>query len=313
MVALHPDFDVLLPTQFVVDRIATGFTFLEGPVWRQDEQCLLFTDIPANRILRFLSKSQGQWYRSFFGQNISSHRYPSGHANGQTLDLRGGLICCEHSHRRVTLTDTSGRLTVLADTHKGMPLNSPNDVVMSSAGHLYFTDPAYGISPELQKQAYQGVYRLDAGSNVLTCEVDDIIGPNGLAFSPDERRLYVVDSSDESCILMFDVDSSGYLSGRGVFARCESSSGHRPDGLKVDSLGNVYCAAGGGVWVFSSSGVHLGVITLPEKPSNCAWGGANLDYLYITAKTSLYRVKVNAHGIGIHYHPKTPQIRVRLS
>jgi gluconolactonase len=297
-VSLYDDFNVLVPKSSRVMRLATGFRFVEGPVWIADEHCLLFTDIPANQILRYRLPAEACGKGSWFKPNITVFRYPSGHANGQTLDVSGNLICCEHSHRRVTVTDRSDRLTVLVDEYEGMALNSPNDVVVSRAGHLYFSDPAYGISPEQQEQPVQGVYRVDANSGVLTREIDDIIGPNGLAFSPNEHCLYIVDSSYKRHIRMFDVDSSGHLSGGRVFARLDSSAESGPDGLKVDTQGNVYCAAQGGIWVFNSHGTHLGIITLPEKPSNCAWGGSDLNYLYITAQTSIYRVKLCTRGIG---------------
>lgn len=292
LVVLHPDFTSLLPTQTEVVRLATGFRFVEGPVWLAEQKHLLFTDIPANKILCFTPECNTKSRSALFTQNVSVYRHPSGHANGQALDLQGQLISCEHSNRRVTRTDASGQISVLADSFNGEALNSPNDLVMSRLGHLYFTDPPYGIAADLQRQPVQGVYRLDAQTGILHCEIDDIVAPNGLVFSPDERILYVVDSSDNRDIKVFDVDSSGGISGGKLFASCRTSSQAGPDGLTVDDQGNVYCAAAGGVWVFNAAGVHLGIISLPETPSNCTWGGAGSSDLYITAQTSLYRVSV---------------------
>lgn len=295
MTVLHPEFECLLPPTTTVERLATGFRFVEGPVWLAGQATLLFTDIPANKILRFTPSEQGGRNGIFSAQKISVFRQPSGHANGQALDSEGRLMCCEHSNRRVTLTEGSGAVMVLADAYGGQPLNSPNDLVMSRLGHLYFTDPSYGIAPNLQRQPVQGVYRLDADTQVLSCEIADIVAPNGLAFSPDERHLYLVDSSENRSIRIYDVGESGELTNGRLFAYCRSSSKAGPDGLTVDNQGNVFCAAGGGVWVFNDAGIHLGVIRLPETPSNCTWGGASMNELYITAESSLYRVVVQTN------------------
>lgn len=289
-------FERLLPQGSQVERLATGFRFAEGPVWLAEQACLLFTDIPANKIIRFTPTDRAQRHGVLSSQGISVFRQPSGHANGQALDREGRLMCCEHSNRRVTLTEKNGAIKVLADTYGGQPLNSPNDLTMSRLGHLYFTDPSYGIAPNLQCQKTQGVYRLDADSNTLVCEITDIVAPNGLAFAPDERHLYIVDSSENRNIRVYDVGQSGRLQNGRLFAYCRASSKASPDGLTVDSHGNVYCAAGGGVWVLNSIGIHLGIIRLPETPSNCTWGGADMNELYITAESSLYRVVVQTNS-----------------
>lgn len=267
-----------------VERLATGFQFTEGPVWDASEGCLLFSDIPANHIYRWAP-----------GEPATIFREPSGNSNGLTFDGGGSLITCEHGTRRLGKMERGGAYTVLTDRYRGKRLNSPNDAVVKTDGSIYFTDPPYGIKPEEQELEFQGVYRLDPDGRELTLLVDDMERPNGLAFSPDERTLYIADSSDRRHVKAFDVEDDGTLTDGRVFAEIRSELPGNPDGMKVDVEGNLYVAAAG-VWIFSEKGENLGVIEMPETPANLAWGNKDWRTLYITARTSLYRIKMNVEG-----------------
>jgi gluconolactonase len=278
--------DLILPVS-PFERVAKGFQFTEGPVWFAEERSLFFSDIPASRILKVTPDGR-----------VTVFREPSGHSNGLTRDKHGRLIACEDGNRRVTRTEVDGSLTVLADKHGGKRLNSPNDVVVKSDGTIYFTDPTYGIRPEQQEQPVRGVYRLSPESRELTLVAGDFTAPNGLAFSPDESRLYI-DDSELRHIRAFDVHSDGSLSNGRVFCNMDIKMPGPPDGMKLDVLGNIYCTGPGGVWVLDEEGTHLGTIMVPEQPSNCAWGDDDLKTLYITAGTSVYRIRVNVPGMQL--------------
>lgn len=281
-------FDALFPPRATIQLIATGFQFTEGPIWFKHERRLLFSDIPANKIISLSSAKKVQTFRS-----------PSGNANGLTRDKRGRLIACEHGNRRVSRTEQNGNLTVLADTFKGKRLNSPNDVVVKRDGAIYFTDPIYGIKTHEQEQPVQGVYRLSPDGKQLTLLVDDFDGPNGLAFSPDETKLYIDDSSSQRHIRVFNVLSNGSLTGAKVFHDMKGHEGGPPDGMKVDTQGHIYSTGPGGIWVLDPDGSHLGIIRTPEGAANCAWGDDDWKSLYITAHTSIYRVRCNISGISV--------------
>jgi gluconolactonase len=268
----------------VVERLDTGFQFTEGPVWDTSMDCLLFSDIPANRIYKWTP-----------GESTTIYREPSGNSNGLTFDIGGSLISCEHGTRRLGKVERAGSYTVLANRYRGKRLNSPNDAVVKSDGSIYFTDPPYGIKPEEQELDFQGVYRLNPNREEPILLVDDIERPNGLAFSPDESTLYIADSSDRRHVKAFDVEDDGTLSNGCVFAEIKSELPGNPDGLKVDVEGNLYVATAG-VWIFSEEGEHRGVLKIPETPANLAWGDKDLKTLFITARTSLYRVKMNVKG-----------------
>ncbi len=268
-----------------VKNLSTGYKFTEGPVWDASEGCLLFSDIPANRIYRWTP-----------GGSAKIFREPSGNSNGLTLDMSRSLITCEHGTRRIGKVERDGNYTVLAETYGGRRLNSPNDAVVKSDGSIYFTDPPYGIKPEEQELLSQGVYRLEAGKKEPTLLVDDFERPNGLTFSPDERTLYIADSSDRRHVRAFNVENDGTLTDGRVFAEIRSELPGNPDGLKVDVEGNLYVATAG-IWVFSEEGKHLGIIKIPEIPANLAWGGKDWKTLYITARTSLYCVKTKVEGM----------------
>lgn len=276
--------EAILAPNAKVEKIAGGFRFTEGAIWHPDG-FLLFSDIPANTIYKWQP-----------GQKTEIFRQPSGKSNGNTLDKSGRLITAEHGNRRVSLTKKNGDIVTLANRYQGKQLNSPNDLVVKSDGSIYFTDPPYGIKSEQEELGFYGVYRL-APDGTLTLLVDDFVRPNGIAFSPDETRLYVNDS-DEGHIRVFDVQSDGTLANGKLFASLKSASKQgAADGMKVDIKGNVYSTAPGGVWIFAPDGELLGIIETPEPPSNIAWGDRDYKTLYITARNSIYSIRLNIQGI----------------
>jgi gluconolactonase len=275
----------LFPEKARIRKVATGFRFTEGPVWNRDENSLLFSDIPADRIYKLDEHGA-----------VSVFMAPSGCSNGLTLDRHGRLIVCAHGGRRVSRIESDGSITVLAGEFHGKRLNSPNDVVVKSDGAIYFTDPPYGIHMEEQEQPVQGVYRISADGESLSLVADDFDRPNGLAFSPDEEKLYVADSSSRRHVRVFDVHDDGSLSGGEVFCDMNTGASGVPDGMKVDIQGHLFCAGPGGIWVLTGAGVHLGTIVTPELPANCCWGAEDGRSLYITARTSIYEIRVRASG-----------------
>ena len=279
----------IVPADGIIEQLATGFTFTEGPIWRGDY--LLFSDIPCNRIVRLVKLS--------YGPEISTLRTPSNNSNGLTLDGSGRLIACEHSGRRVTRTEADGSITVLADSYKGGRLNSPNDVVVRSDGSVFFTDPSYGLGnpPQWMETPSKGVYRI-APNGELVLLVDDFNMPNGLAFSQDESLLYVNDTVERH-IRAFDVAEDGSLGSGRVFVKMDKPEPGAPDGMKVDSQGNVYCTGPGGFWVMDPSGEPLGRVMMTELPANMAWGDHDWKSLYLTARTSIYRLKLSVLGISV--------------
>jgi len=273
-----------------IERVATGFQFLEGPVWDSKAGCLYFSDIPANILYHW---TPGEGARVF--------RHPSGMANGNTLDLQGRLITCEHATRRVSRTEKDGSVVALATHYQGKTLNSPNDVVVKSDGSIYFTDPPYGRTArhgieEPQELDFQGVYRiLPDGSLILL--VDDLEKPNGLAFSPDEKTLYI-DDTGRMQLWAFEVKPDGSPGDRCLMAHMERSQ-EEPggfDGLKVDVQGNIYLTGRGGIWVLQPDGTILGRLRTPEVAANLNWGDMDRKTLYITANTSLYRIRTLMGG-----------------
>ena len=285
---LKPESDAfytLVPINSKIKQLATGFIFTEGPIWIEPEQCLLFSDIPDNKI----------WKLHIDG-TFSVYREPSGNSNGLALDRQGHLIACEHSNRRVTRTEKGGSITVLADEYNGLKLNSPNDVVVKSDGAIYFTDPPYGIQKEQQEQPVQGVYRIAPDGTEIMLVAGTFERPNGLAFSPDEKKLYIDNSEKDHYIRIFDVNEDGTLNDGAIFCDMDIDIPGHPDGMKLDQAGNIYCTGPGGVWVIDTLGNHLGTIVTPEQPANCAWGDADYKSLYITATTSIYKIRVNIPG-----------------
>ena len=280
-------FDSLFADGAKIERVATGFRFTEGPVWFNEGRALLFSDIPQNRILKLTTHGQ-----------VTTFRHPSGNSNGLTRDREGRLVACEHGNRRVSRTEKDGTITVLAEKYQDKRLNSPNDVVVRSDGCIYFTDPPYGIKSEQQQQPIQGVYLLSPDMRKLLIVAHDFEKPNGLAFSPDEKKLYINDSSRRH-IRVFDVALDGSLHNGRFFYDMNIRQPGSPDGMKVDVHGRVYCTGPGGVWVFDEEGRHLGTIVTPEKPANCAWGDDDWQSLYITARSSVYKVQLNSPGIKV--------------
>ena len=281
------DFNAICSPGNRVELVATGFEFTEGPIWFEEDQSLLFSDIPASRILKLNRNG-----------HVEVFRHPSANSNGLTRDRKGRLVACEHSTRRVTRTEPGGEITVLADRYRGKRLNSPNDVVIRSDGGIYFTDPPYGVGKGQRELAFQGVYHLPSDGSGPVLVAEDFEMPNGLAFSPDEEKLYI-DDSVRRHIRVFDVESDGGLSNGRIFQSMNSRKRGLPDGMKVDRLGNLYCAGAGGIWVFDPRGRHLGIIEVPEIPTNCAWGDNDRRSLFITAGGSVYRVRLSNSGCGL--------------
>lgn len=282
----------LIDPQSKLERLASGFLFTEGPLWHPQGQYLLFSDMPGD-VMRQWSEADG----------VREVRRPSNMSNGLTFDNQRRLIACEHASRQVSRTEPDGRLTVLASHYQGKPLNSPNDVVVKSDGHIYFTDPNFGLKeffgiPREQDQPHQGVYCI-APDGALTLLVDDFAEPNGLCFSPDESLLYINDT-ERMHIRVFDVrDDGGLANGRVFFT--EAGEGGAPDGMKLDLHGNMYCTGPGGIWIISREGRHLGVIEVPEIAANLNWGGSDWSVLYITASTSIYRIPTRVSGNRLTY------------
>ena len=278
-----------------VERVATGFRWVEGPVWFADAGCLLFSDIPNNRIMRWIE-----------GVGVSVYREPSNFSNGQTRDLFGRLISCEHGTRRVTRTEADGAITVLADRFQGKRLNSPNDVVVKSDHSVWFSDPHYGIKTDYEGYRSEqelpcNVYRIDPHAGELTVVADDFAGPNGLCFSPDEHHLYVADTGamfDDTAqrhIRTFNVADDGFsLSDGKILHRITPGAA---DGFRCDSDGNLWSSAADGVHCISPQGELLGKIRVPETVSNVCFGGRAKSRLFITASTSVYSVFLNRNGV----------------
>ena len=299
---LDPALDRIVARDAGIERLASGFQFTEGPVWHPDGY-LLFSDPNANTIYRRTTDGTISVFRTksgYAGPDIGRYRQPG--SNGLTLDAEGRLVINEHGRRRVVRLERNGVITVLADRYEGKRLNSPNDLVYKSDGALYFTDPPFGLPRVFDDAAkelpYSGVFRLAGGT--LQRLVPDLTGPNGLAFSPDERFLYVSNwDTGRKVIMRYPVLLDGTLDDGEVFVDVTTSDpGEQAwDGVKVDQQGNVYAAGPGGIWVVSPDGRHLGTISPPETPANLAWGDADARTLYITARTSLYRVRLDVAGI----------------
>jgi gluconolactonase len=280
--AASPAFWKLIDKDARLEKVADGFQFTEGPVWNS-AGFLLFSDIPANQIVKFVP-----------GAALTAFRTPSGNSNGLTYDRAGRLLACEHSNRRVTRQEADGSLTVLASSYDGKKLNSPNDIVVRSDGTIYFSDPPYGIREEQKELPFQGVYKISPEGK-LTLLAQDFDRPNGIALSPDEKTLYVDDSA-RLHVRAFDVAPDGSISHGRILAELKSARQGVPDGMKVDRKGNLYVTGPGGVWVFDKRGKHLGTILMAELPANCGWGDADYRTLYLTARTGLYRIRLKIPG-----------------
>jgi gluconolactonase len=273
----------------VVERVATGFSWAEGPAYIAAGRYLLFSDIPNNRMMRLLDDDM----------HLSAFRSPSLNANGNTVDRHGRLYTCEQAARRVTRTEYDGAITVIADRYKGKKLNSPNDIVIASNDSIWFTDPTYGVqySDGHVEQEKHNVFRVDGKTGDITVVVDDFVQPNGILLAPDEKKLYIIDTPI-SHIRVFDVDiDTGGVSDGKVFA-----DGFIGDGMRCDVDGNVWCSVGygnpkeNGVRSYAPDGTLLGKILLPESVTNLTFGGASRNRLYICGTSSVYAYDVNTRG-----------------
>jgi gluconolactonase len=291
-----PEFLRLIDRNAPLEQLCTGFRFAEGPIWNPKEQCLYFSDMPSD-IRRRWSARDG----------VAEVRNPSNKCNGMTYDAAGILYVCEHVTSSLIKETPTGERQVLATHWQGKELNSPNDVVLRSDGTIYFTDPTYGRMPVFgleRKQAldFQGVYRVGPDGS-LHREADDFDQPNGLCFSPDEKTLYVNDTT-RAHIRAFDVAADGSLSNNRIFADHIGSGDYAEgvvDGMKCDELGNIYVTGPRGFWVISPQGKHLGVIVVPEVTGNLNWGGRDWNELYLACSSSIYRVRMKVRGNPVAY------------
>jgi len=278
-----PDFWRLIPKDAKLEVVAKGFGFTEGPVW-DPAGFLYVSDEEQNKIYKVLL------------DGTKFELISLGDPDGNTYDAQHRLIDCASVLRAIIRISADGKYTVLADRFEGKKFNSPNDVVLGPDGALYFTDPTLDlVAGEKQELEFQGVFRLDASGRV-TLLTKDLSQPNGLAFSPDRKKFYVDDSKQRN-IRVYDFQPDGTIGGGRIFGEEPGGKGEGvPDGIKVDRDGNLYVTGPGGVWVWNPQGQHLGTILMPEQPANLAWGDADLRTLYITATTSVYRLKTHAQG-----------------
>jgi gluconolactonase len=299
---LEPAFRHLVSGNARLVRLWTGAAWAEGPVYYRDGDFLLFSDIPNNRIMRFVPDHTG------LGGTTSVYRQPSNNTNGHTRDREGRLVSCEHGGRRVSRTELDGKVTVIADRYNGKRLNSPNDAVVKSDGTIWFTDPPYGILTDLEgwqgEQEYGGcyVFCFDPKSGELRVACDDFVKPNGIAFSPDEKTLYIADTGASHDahgprhIRAFDVGDNGKLGRSRVFATCNAGLF---DGFRCDTEGRVWSSAGDGVHCYAPDGTMLGKILVPEVVANVCFGGAKKNRLYICGTTSLYAILTHVNGAQV--------------
>jgi gluconolactonase len=292
---LDPRFQRLTNSNAHVEKLFTGCIWAEGPAWFGAGRYVIWSDIPNNRMLRY-DETDG---------SVSVFRQPSGNSNGNTVDRQGRLISCEHSGRRVSRTEFDGSIVTIADRWQGKRLNSPNDAVVRSDGSVWFTDPAYGIESDYEGDKSESeigachVYRIDPGSGAVEAVVTDMVRPNGLAFSLDERRLYIADTGrthgaqNPAHIRVFDVDEAGKVSAGRVFA--DATAGLF-DGFRLDSEGRIWTSAGDGIHCYDPDGTLIGKIKVPEVVANCVFGGVKRNVLYICGTTSLYAVRVMVNG-----------------
>lgn len=289
-----PRFRNLIQKNARLRQLATGFEWTEGPVWFADHQHLFFSDIPANRMMRLTLDGQ-----------VSTYRQPSDYSNGNTRDRQGRLVSCQHGTRSVTRTELDGTRTVIADSYQGKRLNSPNDVIVQSTGAIWFSDPTYGILSDYEgytaepEQAARNVFRVDPATGEVEAMITDFTQPNGLAFSADESVLYVAESGSShdagvpSVIRSFKLDDTGRILSDDVFATIDRGL---PDGMRVDTAGNLWSSASDGIHCFHPDGTRLGKILVPEVVSNLCFGGMRGNRLLITATTSVYEIAVNARS-----------------
>jgi gluconolactonase len=287
-------FDRIVSFDATLEKIADGHIFTEGPVWNSRDQSLMYVDIIGDTIWN---------WKTGTGKRVV--RQPSGKVNGLTYDQQGRLLIAGWNSRNITRLNPEGDIIVLASHFEGKKLNCPNDIVARSDGTIFFTDPAGGLSyvgmgvDDLQQYLdFSGVYRLDPEGGPLTLLTDKVRRCNGLAFSPDESLLYISDTGRYH-IKVFDVDTNGTLRNGRIFAGLKGKEEGVPDGMKVDVEGHVYCTGPGGIWVMDPAGRHLGRIRVPGHASNMAWGENDWRTLFITARSSVYRIRLNVQGIPV--------------
>jgi gluconolactonase len=303
IVRLDPRLDEIVPANAELEKIADGFTWAEGPVWSRTGKYLLFSDVPNNQIVKLKPGEAAQIFLDPSGYSgTEPFTGPEPGSNGLTFDKEGRLVFCQHGDRRISRLEKNGRRTTLVDNYEGKRLNSPNDLIFKSNGDLYFTDPPFGLPKTFddpkKELPFQGVYRLSSNGK-LTLLTTEVKAPNGIAFSPDEKKLYVADSA-RALWFVFEVKNDGTLSpGRVLFDGTEVSKG-RPgvaDSLKVDVFGNIYAAAPGGLFIFAPDGALLGRFDLGTATGNCAWGEDG-STLFITSDSRIYRIRLRTRGVG---------------
>jgi gluconolactonase len=313
VVRLDPAADAIVPANAVVEKLGDGFGFLEGPVWihSKGQGYLIFSDISANVIRKwdpktgfsvFLEKSgfTGTDASDVGGQtNNGTGMVTLIGSNGITLDRQGRVVYCAHGDHQIVRLEKNGKRTVLVSQYEGKRLNSPNDLVFKSDGSLYFTDPPAGLRLQdkdpKKELPFNGVYRLAKGN--LTLLARDFARPNGIAFSPDEKYLYV-DDTTKKIIKRYDVQPDGGITnGQVITDMTSDSTPGAPDGMKVDEKGNIYCTGPGGFWIMSPEGKHLATVKTKELPANLAWGDSDGKTLYLTARTGLYRIRLSIPGV----------------
>ena len=292
---LDERFERLYSSNAHLHRLYTGCRWAEGPAYFPAGRYLIWSDIPNNRMLRF-DECNGE---------VSNFRSPSNNSNGNTVDRQGRLVTCEHGGRRVSRTEHDGRIVCIADRHDGKRLNSPNDVVVKSDGSIWFTDPTYGIDSDYEGDRAESeigashVYRVDPQCGAIRIVADDFIKPNGLAFSPDEKKLYIADTGrthgrhNPAHIRVFDVRDDGTLRGGGVFA---NSTAGLFDGFRLDEAGRLWSSSAEGIHCFHPDGTLIGKILVPETVSNICFGGLKRNQLFICGTTSLYAVHLHVNG-----------------
>jgi gluconolactonase len=302
IVRLDPGLDTIVPAHAKIEKLASGFQFTEGPVWVKDGNYLLFSDPNNNTIYRWTADGQVSIFRTksgYAGVDIGAYKQPG--SNGLTLDKEGRLTINQHGNRQVVRLEKNGAVTVLADRYEGKRLNSPNDLVYRSDGALFFTDPPFGLPKSAddprKELPFSGVYALINGQLKLVSK--QLNGPNGIAFSPDEKYLYVGNWDEKNKVVMrYEVKADGTVANSKVFYDMTKALGEDAiDGIKVDQQGNLYVSGPGGLWILSPQGEHLGTIIGSEHPHNLAWGDADGKTLYLTAQTGLYRIRLNIPGI----------------
>lgn len=271
------------------EKLGSGFLFTEGPLWHPIEQHLTFSDMPGDIMRRWTA-----------GGGAVTFRQPCAKSNGLVYDKLGRMLICQHATSSVARLETNGSTTTLASHWQGNELNSPNDIVVGHDGAIYFSDPTYGRAeyygvPREQQLGFQGVYRIDPKDGSLGLMANDFGQPNGLCFSLDEKRLFVNDT-DRQHIRIFDIASDGTLRNNRVWAETRGDGPGAPDGMKIDAVGNIYCCGPGGIHVFASDARCLGVIKVPEHVANFCWGESDYRSLFITASTSLYRMRTRIPG-----------------